>query len=124
MNARIEKKLSKRLAQWCPNLFKDAWILDDEVSELAYTQGSKITHCYHVGGELDYWGEGQDAFSVWEYWLATWDWQGDFPNYPAGHEFEHYPDTSGFKPTTKNLINLAIECELRDARAKQARKAA
>lgn len=124
MNARIEKKLSKRLAQWCPNLFEKAWVLNDDVSELAYEQGSHITHCYHVGGGVDYWGEGQDAYSVWEHWSNQWPWIGDFPSYPAGHELEHYPDISGFRPTTKNLINLAIECELRESRAKRLRMAA
>jgi len=124
MNARIEKKLSKRLASMCKNLFKGAWVLEDCGSELADYQGSRITHCYHVGGGVDYWGDGQDAYSVWQAWLNQWFWQGDFPSYPVGHELEHYPNTSGFKPTTKNLINLAIECEIRDARAKQARKAA
>lgn len=111
MNARIEKKLSKRLVELCPTLFKDAWILDGEPSELAYGSDSKITHCYHVGGGLDYWGEGQDYYSVWHDWLNKWYWMGDFPYYPKCHEHEHYPNTSGFKPTTKNLINLACEAE-------------
>lgn len=113
MNARIEKKLSKKLLQLCPILFKGAW-RDNLGSDLAEDQGSSITHCYHLGGGVDYWGEGQDAYSVWEYWSNQWPWIGDFPSYPAGHRFEHYPDVSGFRPTTKNLIDLAINCELRE----------
>jgi hypothetical protein len=123
MNARIEKKLSKRLAWMCKTLFKNAWVLEDCGSELAEDQGSRITHCYHVGGGTDYWGEGQDAYSLWQFWLDQWPWHGDFPSYPEGHKFEHYPNTSGFNPTTKNLINLALECEIREA-AKFARRAA
>lgn len=113
MNARIEKKLSKRLAKCCPNLFKGAWVLKFEVSELAEELNSKITHCYHVGGGVDYWGEGLDAFSVWQHWLNQWPWMGDFPYYPQGHELEHYPNTRGFNPTTKNLFELAYETEIR-----------
>lgn len=123
MNARIEKKLSKRLALDCPNLFHGAWV-DGLASELAEEQSSRITNCYHLGGGTDYWGEGQDAYSVWQYWSNQWFWIGDFPSYPAGHEFEHYPDTSGFRPTTKNLIDLAYECEIRAENAKRAWMAA
>lgn len=118
MNARIEKKLSKRLVKACPNLFKGAWF-DNLASELAEEQGSSITHCYHLGGGVDYWGEGQDAYSVWQHWLNQWSWIADFPSYPQGHEFEHYPNTNGFRPTTKNLINLAYETEIRTQLSKK-----
>lgn len=114
MNARIEKKLSKRMVQLFPNLMRDAWVLDDECSERAYKQGSSITHCYHVGGGIDYWGEGQDSHSVWEWWSTNWCWFGCFPEFPSGHRFAHYPDTTGFKATVKNLFKLAGSCEIRE----------
>jgi len=110
MNPRIEKKISKRLAELCPTLFRDAWILDCP-SELADDRNSSISHCYHVGGGTDYWGDGCDAYSVWFHWLMVWEWHGDFPHYPQGHELEHFPNTEGFNPTTINLIALAKKCE-------------
>lgn len=108
MNARIEKKLSKRLVQEAPNLFKDAWQMVDMPSLLADNSGSNITNTYHVGGGVDYWSEGCEAYSVWEWWADNaWCWHGNFPSYPAGHKFEHSPNTEGFKPTVSNLIKLA-----------------
>lgn len=113
MNARIEKKLSNRLVELCPTLFKDAWISDDEPSELAYRQNSRITHCYHAGGGYcDYLGDALEGYSVWDWWATSWCWYGEFPTYPAGHEYEHFPDTTGFRPTTKNLIKLAVDVDL------------
>lgn len=45
-------------------------------------------------------------------WKFNWCWQGPFEAFSDGHQFEGYPDTSGFKPTTKNLLKLSVECEL------------
>ena len=113
MNARIEKKLSKRLVELCPTLFKGAWVSDFEPSILADSEGSRISHCMHIGGGADYWGEETDCLSVWQYLLNVWPWIGEFPTYQSGHEFEHYPNTSGFRATTKNLIGLARAYELK-----------
>jgi hypothetical protein len=117
MKARIEKKLSKRLVRLHPSLYRSAWI-DDDHSELAYEQKSSVRHCPSVGGGTDYWGEGQDAYTVWADWNSCWAWHGLFKPFPEGHEFECYPDTGHFKPTTQNLLRLAAECEL----AERARK--
>lgn len=112
MKARIEKKLSKRLVQIAPTLFKGWWV-EDERAGLAWKQGSCVSHVPMVGGEVDYWGEGQDAYTVWADWLYNYYWSDRFSSYPVGHKFEGYPDTTGFKPTTKNLLRLAAEQEER-----------
>lgn len=111
MKARIEKKLSKRLVQLHPTLYRKAW-RDEEPSELAYDQGSNLRHCLSVGGGLNYWGEGMDAYTVWADWEMHWCWHGPFEAYPDGHRFEGYPNTESFRPTTRNLLKLARECEL------------
>lgn len=112
MKARIEKKLSKRLVQLFPSSYGSAWI-DDDHSELAYEQNSSVRHCPSVGGEFDsYTGDSNESYTVWASWLMHWPWHGPFGDYPAGHQFEHYPNTDGFKPTTRNLLKLAVECEL------------
>lgn len=53
MKARIEKKLSKRLIQLYPSVYRCAWV-DDDFSELAYEQQSRVSHCLSVGGGTDY----------------------------------------------------------------------
>ncbi|KAF1004382.1 MAG: hypothetical protein GAK36_00051 [Pseudomonas sp.] len=111
MKARIEKKLSKRLVTLLPSLFGKAWV-DREPSELAYEQNSCINNVMSVGGGIDYWGEGQDAYTCWALWRMNWMWHGPFESYPEGHRHQHYPNTEGFKPTTRNLLKLAAECEL------------
>lgn len=108
MKARIEKKASKRLVEVAPKLFGNAWQEEHgEPTVLAYEQGSCVSGLYCVGGGVDYWGEGCDAYSCLEWISLNFYWVGDFNTYPKGHEFEGYPDISGFKPTTKNLIDLA-----------------
>ncbi len=97
MNERIEKKLSKRLAGIAPKLFDNVWI-------------DKESNVPCVGGGVDYWGEGQDTYSLWQWLRLNWYWIGDFPEHPKGHEFEHFPDATGFKATTKNLLRLAARC--------------
>lgn len=113
MKARIEKKLSKRLVALSPTLYHEAWF-DEETSELAYKQGTCVRLVPSVGGGTDYWGEGEDAYAVWQDWLSSWPWHGPFDAYPEGHELEFYPNTEGFKPTTQNLLRLAAECEARN----------
>ncbi|HBO4616644.1 TPA: hypothetical protein NIE10_001813 [Pseudomonas aeruginosa] len=114
MKARIEKKLSKRLVELYPALYCSAW-RDEEPSALAYEQGSRVRHVLSVGGGVDYWGEGQDAYTVWQDWLMSWEWHGPFETYPEGHRHEYLPDTEGFKPTTRNLLQLAGRCQLLEA---------
>jgi hypothetical protein len=72
MKARIEKKLSKRLVQLHPGLYRRAWIDKDEPSDLAYRQRTRVSHVRSVGGSTDYWGEGQDAYTVWADWNFNW----------------------------------------------------
>ena len=116
MNPRIEKKLSKKLALLCPSLFGEAWV-SDEPSELAYEKNSSISHCYHLGGQYcSHMGDSANHYSVWDWWIDNWMWHGDFSVYPEGHELEYYPDTTGFKPSTIKLIDLAIECEIKARR--------
>ncbi|WP_223430028.1 hypothetical protein [Pseudomonas sp. GL-B-26] len=112
MKARIEKKLSKRLFQLHPGLYRRSWIDKDEPSELAYRQRTRVSHVRSVGGGTDYWGEGQDAYTVWADWKSNWPWHGLFNSFPEGHEFECYPDTGSFRPTTRSLLKLAADCEL------------
>lgn len=107
MKARIEKKLSKRLVQLGPESYKHAWVSDSEPTELAYAQGTRVANIYCIGGGTDYWGEGQDAYTVWDDFTRNWMWYGDFKQYPEGHRFQFMPDTTGFKPTTRNLLKLA-----------------
>lgn len=56
MNARIEKKLSKRLVGLLPGVYKYAW-KEDGVNEQAYSEGNRVKNCFCVGGGVDYWGE-------------------------------------------------------------------
>ena len=111
MKARIEKKLSKRLVQLFPSIYRSAWVDDDRL-ELAYEQKTSVSHCWSVGGGVDYWGECNEAYTVWSDWRNSWPWHGPFDAFPEGHEFECYPDTGNFKPTTRSLLKLAAECEL------------
>lgn len=118
MKARIEKKLSKRLAQIAPRIFRGAWIDDGEPSDLAYKQGSRVSHVLSVGGGTDWQGDGEDAFTAWAWWLMNWEWYGDFESYPADHQFAHYPNIEGFKRTTANLLRLAAMAEDKERKAK------
>jgi hypothetical protein len=94
MKPRIEKKLSKRLVQIAPEMFKDAW-------------KDKESHIYCMGGGLDYWGEALETYTAWEWLINNYEWLGDFTTYPEGHELEGYPVISKFKATTRNLLKLA-----------------
>ncbi|HCT08848.1 MAG TPA: hypothetical protein DIW86_26100 [Pseudomonas sp.] len=113
MKARIEKKLSKRLVQVFPShYYRESWIDKDEPSVLAYEQNKRVSHVPSVGGGTDYWGDGQEAYTVWASWLDRWPWVGPFKEYPEGHQHAMYPNTEGFKPTTRNLLKLAANCQL------------
>lgn len=128
MNPRIEKKVSKRLVQLAPKLFKDAWV-DNEVErfpkhyehrlnrkltaherkENTLANKCRVNHVLCVGGGLDYWGEGQDWYSCFKWLKLNYEWLGNFPSSPKGHQYQGYPDTGKFKPTTINLMNLVRE---------------
>jgi len=106
----IEKKLSKRLVETAPSLFGKVWI-DRDVSEKADSQGSSVSHVLMVGGGHDYWGEAEEAYTVWEWWRLNWYWVGNFQTYQdPGHPQYMYPDTEGFKETTQSLLKLARGC--------------
>ncbi|MDY7534067.1 hypothetical protein RGV33_20695 [Pseudomonas sp. Bout1] len=111
MKARIEKKLSKRLVRLCPSVYRRAWIDKDEPSRLAYKQNTRVSHVLSVGGGTDWQGDGEDAFTTWADWLSHWPWHGPFAVYPDGHEHQFFPNTEGFRPTTRNLLKLAADCE-------------
>lgn len=108
MKARIIKKLSKKLVEASSKIFKDAWVCD-EIIEEAWNQGSRVSHVWHVGGGVDYWGEGEDAYTALEYMQMNWYYFGNFPQYKHDHEYYGYPDTGNFKPTSRNLLKLAKE---------------
>jgi hypothetical protein len=86
MNNRIEKKVSKKLAAIVGNSFGDVWV-DKEVEryDLYYAfqnpdgvltkrqifenrreLGNKVNCVPSVGGELDYWGEATEIYTLWE----------------------------------------------------------
>jgi len=98
MNPRIEKKLSKRLIQILPEMYRDAWKCDE-------------THVMCVGGGTDYWGEGQDAYTVLEDFTGInqggYCWFGLWGFYPDGHRFERYPVPDKKKQTGKRIIEIA-----------------
>lgn len=114
MKARIEKKLSKKLTELLPETYSDAWQgCSSEPSELASRQGSCVSGLMYVGGGLDYWGEGQDEYSVWEHFSLNWYWILDFDVYPEGHRYEYYPNIDGFNCSTLNKIKRIKERNLR-----------
>lgn len=111
MKARIEKKLSKRLVEIAPLLFRDAWVWNDEPTERAYKQGSRVSNIMCVGGDLDYWGEATDIYTVWEHLQMNYEWYGDFPDLPEGSGFAGLPDVRDFRATGPNLLRLAAKAE-------------
>ena len=120
MKARIEKKLSKKLVQLAPSVFKGAWVDSSEPSDLAYKQRTSVSHVWSVGGGTDDFGDGMDAYTAWALWMSNWMWHGDFQSHPAGHQHHGYPDVSGFRVTTRNLLKLAVRAE-QQAQAEQER---
>lgn len=125
MKPRTEKKLSKRLVEVAPTLFSDAWVdkdVEHHPKHYALNSGevltakqkrenydmlSSVNNVWSVCEGTDYWGEAADSHTVWDYWVTVWPWIGGFPD----HEFEYYPDTTGFRPTARNLLNLAAQVE-------------
>lgn len=95
-NDRQDKKLSKKLKEAAPKLFKGAWKCEE-------------SNVWCIGGGVDYWGEGLDAYSCFEWIYKNYEYFGDFPVYPEGHKFEGFSDTTGFNPKFRNLLKLAIK---------------
>ena len=107
MKARIQKKLSKKIAAIVPKMYKDSWV-DDEISELSWSQGVRVSHIVSVGGELDCWGEGQDYCSVLEDFSKHYDWNRPIYNpYPDGHKWQGMPMRDSNRKTGKYLIECA-----------------
>ncbi len=94
------------MAESNPELFKGAWI-DTDICELSFEQNSRVSHILIMGGDIDEWGEGSDYYTAFDWFKQQWEWYGDFTPYGCGHEFEGYPDTGKFKPTSRNLLKLA-----------------
>jgi hypothetical protein len=86
MNQRIVKKLSKKLASIVGDRFGEVWIDHEvepwpihwahaqdkpltkkQVRQNIESESSRINHIVSIGGELDYWGEGTDYFTLFEY---------------------------------------------------------
>ncbi len=107
MKARIEKKLSKKLAEILPFIFHHVWI-DEEISVKAWKQGSRVSHVASVGGGCDEWGEGQDFFTVHEDFINQVMWHKPiFKPFPEGHEFEGMAMFNKNRMTGKYLIESA-----------------
>lgn len=107
MKARIEKKICKRLVQILPDMFKHAQV-SSEPTDLAWEQGTSVSGMYYVGGGVDYWGEGEDAYSVLEAFWDIYDWCPPIFNpYPEGHELEGYPQRDKNRWTGKYAIACA-----------------
>lgn len=107
MKARIEKKLSKKIAQILPKIYERAW-LNSDVTEKAWEQGSRVSGLMFVGGGVDYWGEGEDSYTVLEDFASHYDWHSPiYIPFPIGHEFEGMPMFDSNRLTGKYLIECA-----------------
>jgi len=95
MKERIIKKLSKRIIEILPGDYQDAWVCCDRG--------------WCIGGELDYWGEGTDDYTVLEdfKWNASYEWSGIFGFYPAWHQLAGYPIHDHKRKTGQRLIEVA-----------------
>lgn len=98
MNDRIEKKLSKRLTQILPCKYRNAWKCKD-------------TFVMCTGGGVNYWGEGEDSYTVYEDFIGTqqsgYIWEALWGIYPEGHQFESFPIPDKKRQTGKRLIEIA-----------------
>ncbi len=107
MKARIIKKLSKKIKNILPKEFECSWV-DNEIMDDSYDQGSRVSRCLMVGGELDYWGEGTEYYSVISAFADSLVWLLDLPKHPVGHEFEGLPNTTKIKRLTgQYMISVA-----------------
>lgn len=103
MNARINKKLSKWFAKNCP-LLSIGHFIDNDISLYARLEDrNSVSHVPSI--------EDVYLMSLWSWWMTGYFWLAPFPTYPAGHALEYEPNTAGFRPTTQNLMTLALKAE-------------
>ena len=107
MKARIIKKLSKKLAALLLKEYDRAWVNAD-VMEQSWEQGSRVSGCFNIGGECDYWGEGTDHYTVlYDFKHNFLQWQGLWGVYGEGERFEDMPKPAPYRLTGQKLIMLA-----------------
>jgi len=130
-NPRIIKKLSKRIVEILPKTYKHAWVdgehdywqphwkNDQSDGKLTKKQirenrvsRSRVNHVFSVGGELDYWGEGQDYYSVYRDFAANHDWFGVFGFRDIYLDSDNsvlggYPNRDSKRMTGNRLIQIA-----------------
>lgn len=108
MKSRIIKKLSKKIAEILPEMYKDAWI-EKDIHEESYSQGNSVSGVLCIGGGLDYWGEGEDVYTVLEDFANHHDWHKPiYDPYPEGHKWEGMPRPRKMRqPTGQHLIKCA-----------------
>lgn len=108
MKARIEKKLCKKIANILPYQFYGKAWTDGEITELALSQGSRVSSILYVGGGVACWGEGEDEYTVLEDFKGHYDWHKPIYNpYPEGHKYEGMPKPRKKRLTGKYLIECA-----------------
>lgn len=122
MKARIEKKLSKRLWETAPLLFPKAWKCGVDGMESSFFERTGMAGCWCAGGEYNSWsGDCDDDRTLWSEWRRDWHWVGDFKPFNDGSRLCGWPDTTGFRPTTPNLLRLAAEMNAKEAAAQAKR---
>lgn len=105
MNARIEKKLSKKIVKLLPHRYRLAYC-SWWVSDLAYEECVNIMNVPVLDTQLsDEEGWGWEA--TWQDFRHSYMWICNYPVYEEDHPLAGHPDTGNFKPTTQNLLNLA-----------------
>jgi hypothetical protein len=110
MKARIEKKLCKKIVEILPdNFYSHSWA-DNEVSELAENQNTRVSGVLYIGGGVDYWGEGEDEYTVLYDFAMHFNWHPPIYNpYPDGHKWEGLPMGTKKRLTGQYLIKCARE---------------
>lgn len=114
MKARIIKKLSKKLRLMLPKEYKDSWV-EREVIEESWEQGSMVSNCQMVGGGLDYWGEGEDHYTVlYDFKYHLLEWQGLWGFYDdENDDYYGMPKGAPYRLTGQKLIMLARLVQLK-----------
>lgn len=106
MNARIEKKLSKKIVELLPHRYQNVAYNSWWMTDLAYEEGVNIMDVPIIEIQLsDENGWGWET--TWQDFRPNYMWICNFPVYEEDHPLAGYPDTGNFKPTTQNLLNLA-----------------
>ena len=97
-----------------PKEYKDSWV-EREVIEESWEQGSMVSNCPMVGGGLDYWGEGEDHYTVlYDFKYHLLEWQGLWGFYDAEND-DYYgmPKGAPYRLTGQKLIMLARLVQLK-----------